>query len=133
VIREVTSCLLLPGVSVRSWVERLEVFADPMLDRVYVNLIENSARHGETVSEVVITYQLRDDGLVIYVEDDGVGVPEAEKEKIFEYRVDGGGGLGLFLVREILSITGMTIQETGRPGEGARFEIHVPPDGYRLI
>jgi len=133
VIREVMSCLLLPGVSVRSWVERLEVFADPMLDRVYVNLIENSARHGETVSEVVITYQLRDDGLVIYVEDDGVGVPEAEKEKIFEYRVDGGGGLGLFLVREILSITGMTIQETGRPGEGARFEIHVPPDGYRLI
>lgn len=133
VIREVMSCLLLPGVSVRSWVERLEVFADPMLDRVYVNLIENSARHGETVSEVVITYQLRDDGLVIYVEDDGVGVPEAEKEKIFEYHVDGGGGLGLFLVREILSITGMTIQETGRPGEGARFEIHVPPDGYRLI
>ena len=133
VIREATSRLLLPGIVVRPWVERLEVFADPLLDRVYSNLIENSARHGETVSEVIITYQLRDDGLVIYVEDDGVGVPEAEKEKIFEYHVDGGGGLGLFLVREILSITGMTIRETGRPGEGARFVIHVPPDGYRIV
>ncbi|MEG3055210.1 MAG: hypothetical protein RQM90_03380 [Methanoculleus sp.] len=46
---------------------------------------------------------------------------------------DGEGGLGLFFVREILSITGMTIRETGKPGEGARFEIHVPPDGYRIV
>ncbi|MGB4051562.1 MAG: PAS domain-containing sensor histidine kinase [Methanoculleus sp.] len=133
VVREVTSCLLLPGVSVRPWVERLEVFADPMLDQVYSNLIENSIRHGKTVSEVVITYQIQDGGLVIYVEDDGVGIPEAEKEKIFEYTADGEGGLGLFFVREILSITGMTIRETGKPGEGARFEIHVPPDGYRIV
>ena len=133
VIREATSCLLLPGVSVRPWVERLEVFADPMLDRVFSNLIENSARHGKTVSQVVITYQLRDGALSIYVEDDGVGVPEAEKEKIFEYGVGGGGGLGLFFVREILSITNMTIRETGRPGEGARFVIDVPPDGYRIV
>ena len=133
VIREVTSCLLLPGVSVRPWVERLEVFADPLLDRVYSNLIENSARHGETVSEVIITYQLQDDGLVIYIEDDGVGIPGTEKEKIFEYRPGGEGGLGLFFVREVLSITNMTIRETGTPGEGARFEIHVPPDGYRIV
>ena len=133
VIQEVTSCLLLPGISVRPWVERLEVFADPLLDRVFFNLIENSARHGKAVSEIVITYQIQDDGLVIYVDDDGVGVPEAEKEKIFEYHVDGGGGLGLFFVREILSITNMTIRETGRPGEGARFEIHVPSNGYRIV
>ncbi len=133
VIREVTSCLLLPGVSVRPWVERLEIFADPMLDQVYSNLIENSVHHGETVSEVVITYQIQDDGLVIYVEDDGVGIPEAEKEKIFEYTADGESGLGLFFVREILSITSMTIRETGKPGEGARFEIHVPSDGYRIV
>ncbi len=132
-IREVRSCLLLPGISVRPWVERLEVFADPMLDRVFSNLIENAARHGKNVSQVVITYQIRDDGLLIYVEDDGIGIPEPEKERIFEYNVDGGGGLGLFLVREVLSITGMTIAETGTPGEGARFEIHVPHNGYRIV
>ena len=132
-ILEVRSCLLLPGISVRPWVERLEVFADPMLDRVFSNLIENAARHGKSISQVVITYQIRDDGLLIYVEDDGIGIPEPEKEGIFEYNTDGGGGLGLFFVREVLSITGMTIAETGTPGEGARFEIRVPSDGYRIV
>ncbi|WP_292520762.1 ATP-binding protein [Methanoculleus sp.] len=133
VIQDVTSRLLLPGISVRSWVERLEVFADPMLDQVFSNLIENAVRHGKTVSKIVITYQIRDDGLSIYVEDDGVGIPETEKEKIFAYGIGAGGGLGLFLVREILSITGMTIRETGTPGEGATFVIHVPPEGYRIV
>ncbi|BBL68445.1 ATP-binding protein [Methanoculleus chikugoensis] len=132
-IREATSCLLLPELSVRSWVERVEVFADPMLDRVFLNLIKSSARHGKTVSQVVITYQVGDDGLLIYVEDDGVGIPETEKERIFEYGACAGGGLGLFLVREILSITNMTIREIGEPGTGARFEIHVPLEGYRII
>ncbi|ABN57363.1 MAG: ATP-binding protein [Methanoculleus horonobensis] len=133
VIWEVTSRLVLPGISVRSWVERLEVFADPMLDRVFSNLLENAARHGKTVSSVVITYRILDDGLVISIEDDGVGIPEAEKEQIFDYGVGIEGGLGLFLVREILAITNMTIRETGTPGRGARFEIHVPPAGYRII
>jgi signal transduction histidine kinase len=114
-------------------VERLEVFADPMLDRVFANLIENAVRHGKTVSQVVITYQVLEDGLSIYVEDDGVGIPAAGKEEIFAYGIGSGGGLGLFLVREILSITGMTIRETGTPGEGARFVIHVLPDGYRIV
>jgi len=133
VIRRAMSCLLIPPeVSVRCWVERLEVFADPMLDRVFSNLIENAIRHGKTVSSVVITYQILDDGLAIYVEDDGVGVPPEKKERIFDYGVGIGGGLGLFLVREILAITGITIRETGTPGEGARFVIHVPPGGYRI-
>lgn len=133
VVRDVTSCLLLPGISVRSWVERLEVFADPMLDRVFSNLIENAARHGETASKVVITYRILDDGLSISIEDDGVGIAEPEKERIFDYGVGIEGGLGLFLVREILAITNMTIRETGTPGRGARFEIHVPPGGYRIV
>jgi PAS domain S-box-containing protein len=133
VVREVASRLVLPGVSVRSWVERLEVFADPMLDRVFSNLLENAARHGKTVSKVVITYRTLDDGLVISIEDDGVGIPESEKERIFDYGVGTEGGLGLFLVREILAITNMTIRETGTPGKGARFEIHVPAGGYRIV
>lgn len=133
VILEATSCLLLPDISVRSWVERLEVFADPMLDRVFSNLIENAVRHGETVSSVVITYQILGDGLTISVEDDGTGIPEAEKERIFDYGIGTEGGLGLFLVREILTITDMTIREIGTSGKGARFEIHVPPGGYRIV
>ncbi|HNQ30521.1 MAG TPA: sensor histidine kinase, partial [Methanolinea sp.] len=49
----------------------------------------------------------------------------------FEKGYGKGTGLGLFLSREILSITGMTIRETGIPGEGARFEIVVPKGMWR--
>jgi signal transduction histidine kinase len=42
-------------------------------------------------------------------------------------------GMGLFLIREILSITGMSISETGEPGTGVRFEIRVPAGMYRII
>jgi len=41
-------------------------------------------------------------------------------------------GLGLFLTREILSITGITIVENGEPGRGARFEMQVPGGAYRV-
>jgi hypothetical protein len=41
--------------------------------------------------------------------------------------------MGLFLAREILSITSITIRETGEPGKGARFEIFVPKSAYRFI
>jgi signal transduction histidine kinase len=40
-------------------------------------------------------------------------------------------GLGLFLVREILSITGMSVRETGTPGKGTKFEILIPRGAYR--
>jgi PAS domain S-box-containing protein len=132
-ILDAASRLDVPGVILHAWVERLEIYADPMLNVVFSNLLENAARHGQTVSRIVVTYQLVDDGLKIYVEDDGVGIPESQKEKIFEYGVGSEGGLGLFLVREILGITGMTIREIGTPGEGATFVVHVPAGGYRII
>ena len=54
------------------------------------------------------------------------------KEKIFERGYGKNTGLGLFLVREILSLTDMTIRENGEPGKGARFEILVPKRMYRI-
>ena len=65
-------------------------------------------------------------------EDNGVGVPHEHKNQIFERGFGSHTGLGLFLVREILSITGITIRETGIPGEGARFEIVAPENGVRF-
>ena len=71
-----------------------------------------------------------DDQLIV-CEDDGVGVPESEKEKTFERGSVKNTGLGLALSREVLDITGITIRETGEPGRGARFEIAVPKGAYR--
>jgi len=54
------------------------------------------------------------------------------KKKIFERKIGDRKGMGLFVVREILLITGITITETGTPGQGARFEILVPEGGFRF-
>jgi PAS domain S-box-containing protein len=109
-----------------------DIFADPMLERVFFNLLDNAVRHGERVTGVTFRCRQDQNGLVIIVEDNGVGIPENEKEKIFMRGYGKNTGFGLFLAREILAITGITIRETGIAGEGARFEITVPNGGYRF-
>jgi PAS domain S-box-containing protein len=109
----------------------IEVYADPLLERVFYNLVDNSIQHGEHVSTVGIEYATAGDGLIVSYYDNGVGVPESGKQNIFERGVGRHTGLGLFLAKEILEITGMTIRETGTSGSGARFEIHVPDGKYR--
>ena len=63
----------------------------------------------------------------------GVGVPAGEKDRIFVRGYGKHTGLGLFLAKEILAITSITIRETGVPGHGARFEMLVPKGSYRLV
>lgn len=109
----------------------LEIFADPLLEKVFFNLYDNSLRHGEHVTEIHISRRFSGSDCVIVVEDNGVGVPVHDKERIFDRGVGKHTGLGLFLAREILAITGITIRETGEPGKGARFEIIVSKGAYR--
>ncbi|WP_321506635.1 HAMP domain-containing sensor histidine kinase [uncultured Methanoregula sp.] len=110
---------------------RYEVYADPLLSKVFYNLADNAARHGERVSRIRVCGRVQPGGFVITWEDDGVGIPDEEKEKIFLKAYGKNTGLGLFLVREILSITGITITEKGVPGKGALFEMVVPEGSFR--
>jgi signal transduction histidine kinase len=66
-------------------------------------------------------------------EDNGGGIDRETKKHLFKHGFGKHTGFGLFLIREILSITGITIDENGEPGKGARFEIIVPNDMYRFI
>ncbi len=61
-----------------------------------------------------------------------MGIPADEKEKIFSKEYGNHTGLGLFLAREICSVTGITLKESGEPGKGARFEVLVPAGSYRF-
>ncbi|MFA4861000.1 PAS domain S-box protein [Methanoregula sp.] len=108
-----------------------EIYADPMLEKVFANLFDNALRHGERVSRITISCEPEDEDLRIYVEDNGVGIPLDIKPKIFQKGFGKHTGFGLFLVREILAITGISIHETGKHGNGARFEITVPKGGFR--
>ncbi len=109
-----------------------KIFADPLIINVFFNLIDNAVRYGKKITSLRFYGEERGGDYVIICNDDGVGIPADQKEKIFERGYGQNTGLGLFLAREILSITGITIYETGEPGKGARFEITVPKDMWRL-
>lgn len=132
IIRQVISQIDCGSLTIRCSIAGLELYADPLLERVFYNLADNAIRYGGTISEIRVRYETRERSLVLIWEDDGVGIPEAEKSFIFNRGFGKHTGLGLFLVREILSLTGMTIGETGVPGKGARFEIVVPEEAFRF-
>jgi len=120
------------GVPLRFWTERLEIYADPLLGNVLLHVVENAIRHGGSISSVVVTYRQTSEGIDLIIEDDGIGIPADMKEKIFAYDSGGHSGLGLFICRQILGVTGMTMVEEGSPGKGARFVIRVPDENYRI-
>ncbi|MDD1665654.1 MAG: PAS domain S-box protein [Methanomicrobiales archaeon] len=120
------------GIPVLFDLQGVEVYADPLLERAFSNLIENAVRHGERVTCIQFGYDENPSGLTVTCEDDGEGIPLSDKEQVFEKGFGRHSGLGLFLVREILSITGLSIRETGEFGRGARFEIHIPQGNYRI-
>ncbi len=110
----------------------VELYADPLIGKVFYNLIDNAVTHGEHVTRCTVTASVNGDELTILFEDDGCGIPAGTKELIFTQGFGSQTGLGLFLIRRILAITGITISETGMEGTGARFEIHVPAGKYRV-
>jgi PAS domain S-box-containing protein len=122
-----------PGtVAVSADLGKIEIYADPLVKKVFYTLVENALRHGEKVTKISFSSRESDDGLTLICEDDGMGIPRNEKENIFTRKYFKNTGFGLFLTREILSITGLTIMENGEPGKGAHFEIHVPKGMYRF-
>nr|WP_214020236.1 histidine kinase N-terminal 7TM domain-containing protein [Methanoculleus sp.] len=123
-----------PGVEIPARIAPVEIYADPLSPKAMYNLLENALRHGGGVTRVRITTDERTDGtLVVAFEDDGAGVGDEEKEKIFGYGYGKNTGFGLAFSRDILSVTDIAIRETGTAGTGARFEILVPPRAWRPV
>jgi PAS domain S-box-containing protein len=117
----------LRDISLTVDLDDMEILADPMLDRVFHNLIDNACRHGGEVKTINIRHERSGDNLKLICEDDGVGVTEKNKEELFS------PGHALQMVRDILTMTEMTIAEKGESGKGARFEICVPASNFRFI
>lgn len=112
----------LPGV---------EIYADPLLEKVFYNLIHNSLVHGQNVTRISIQADENPYGLAVRVSDNGSGIAHEKKEEIFKRGFGKNTRFGLFLAREILDITDIGIREIGIEGEGACFELSVPRAGFR--
>lgn len=132
IIEGITCSQEFGDISIIHSVGTVEVFTDVMFAKIITNLLENAIMHGKRVSTVKIGFEQQVNQGVLVVEDDGVGVADDQKEKIFERGFGSNTGLGLYYTREILGITGMEIRETGAVNSGARFEITIPHKGYRM-
>jgi len=110
----------------------VSIYADPLIERVFENLVDNSVRYGENVSEIRISFNGSAHNGKIIFEDNGQGIPAAQKTKIFSKDAGKTPKFGLFISKEILGYHGISIKETGEPGKGARFEIEVPRARYKV-
>lgn len=118
------------GASIRQEVPTLEVLADNLLSTIFTNLIGNSVKFGGPDVEIVVRAEERDGEVLVSVEDDGPGVPDDVKEKLFHRFERGkargrGDGLGLFICRTLTERYGGRIwvedRVPGRPEDGAAF------------
>jgi sensor histidine kinase YesM len=101
-----------------------------MLPKVFHNLVENSLFHGAGVRNITFSAVKEDKGLVMTYRDDGKGIDDETRQWLFT-KGRGHHGFGMFLSKEILALTGITIEEKGGPGKGARFVLTVPPGNFR--
>jgi PAS domain S-box-containing protein len=111
---------------------KAEVLADPLFVKVFHNLIDNALMHGKA-TKVEFSATIEDGALLVTVEDDGVGIEEKDREHIFDRGYGKHTGMGLFFSREVLQMTGITIDDSPGPGKGAMFILKVPKGKWRQL
>lgn len=103
-----------------------------LIERVFVNLLDNAVKYSQNESPIEISAQKQEDSVVITVADRGIGLPNGEEEKIFEQFFQGqtskgrGVGLGLALSRSIIVAHGGKIWATRRSDGGTGFHFSLP-------
>jgi signal transduction histidine kinase len=124
----------------------VDVDADPVLvnidrgkvERIIDNLLANAGRHTPRGTPVHVRVDALKNGVVLTVEDEGEGVPDELKERLFELFRQGGNpaagglGVGLSLVRRFAEFHGGRAFVEDRPGGGARFVVMLPGEVTRL-
>jgi PAS domain S-box-containing protein len=117
----------LQSVKVVNDCKGLTVQADSLLRQVFYNLIHNSLKHGQKVSQIRVSHRENGkDRLELVYEDDGVGIAKSEKKRILEEKYKNRTGHGLYVISKICEVYGWSIKETGEYGKGAQFIITIP-------
>ena len=122
----------LKEITLTADVGRWEIYTDSQIIKVFQNIFENTLIHGKNATEILVKCTKEDHGLFLSIQDNGIGIPKELKQEIFQPTMLQNRGLGLFIAKEILSITGLTLQETGISGSGARFDIDIPTGCFRV-
>lgn len=123
----------LECVTILNKCHNLSIMADSLVRQLLYNFLDNSLTHGESVTKIRLYSKTLDNQLNLIYEDNGIGIPQNQKEKIFYQGYGKGTGLGLYLVKKICENYGWKIQETGVVGNGVKFTITIPEKKYVLI
>ena len=109
--------------------------AAQLLDEMIFNICENAVKYNKPGGSIHIVVSVDNGHPTVCVEDTGIGIPEEDKERIFErfYRVDkshsreiGGTGLGLAITRNAIIMHRGAIKVYSEEGEGTTFTVRVP-------
>lgn len=128
IVASAASSPSLGGLEVKTEGADHEIFADPLFEKVFFEILDNSVRHG-LARHAVLSVAEREKNLEVRISDDGTGIPDEVRPRLFEYGRGNNSGLGLYLCRDILATTEIGIEEKMCPGNGARFTL-VVPQGY---
>ena len=109
---------------------KLEVQADPLLEKAFRNLLDFTIKNDGDAHKIWMTYEVEQEGVRIIYEDNGTGITPELKASLFREGQDKFHGL--CIAQHILRTTGIGIVESGDPNKGIRFEMFVPLDRYRI-
>jgi PAS domain S-box-containing protein len=104
----------------------LTVTADSLLRQIFYNLIDNTLKYGEVVTEIKVYFEQEPNQLRLVYQDNGVGIPNDAQQMLFTEGHGKGTGYGLFLIKRICDAYGWAIDENGTIGKGARFVMTIP-------
>ncbi len=123
----------LGGLQVEEENTHMLVLADPLLEKVVFNMVDNVLRHGSGATVLRVRMEEEDGHAILTFQDDGAGIGGTARKHLFERGYGKNTGFGLFLSREVLGMTDMSIQESSTDGEGARFDITIPRSNVRPV
>jgi PAS domain S-box-containing protein len=130
-VRKAADGISATGLELRDRLPAMEIHTDPLIVKVFHNLIDNALRHGQRTTWIEFSARVENGSLLIAIQDDGVGIDARDKVRVFDRGFGKHTGMGLFFSQEVLSITGISITEEGEPGNGARFIISIPEGKWR--
>jgi signal transduction histidine kinase len=102
------------------------VLADSLLRQLFYNLVDDSLKYGEKISLIRVYFCEGANQLKLIYEDNGVGMSDEVRAKLFMEGFGRGTGYGLYLIKRICEAYGWTIEETGKEGKGAQFTMTIP-------
>jgi two-component system, OmpR family, sensor kinase len=130
---------MVPGAHIaeRITAAPMPTTGDPkLLFQVFSNLLSNAIKYSPDGGEIAIDAAMAGDDIVVTVADHGIGIPAADRDRLFERYHRGGNvsgivgtGVGLYLVKMVVDLHGGAVAVDSKEGEGSRFTIRLPRRG----